>query len=132
MIKKIFRGKSKKNGAWIYGGIAYHSDGAVYIIGDIDKQDSFFELWKTAEEVEPRSVGEFTGITDKKGAMIFGGDIVVSAEYKDIIRAVIYHDGGFKLLRKDGRYPKAIGKLKKHLLVIGNVHDNTGMLKEKG
>lgn len=131
MNKKIYRGKSKKSGEWVYGGIAYHSDGAVYIIGDIAKQDSYFELWKSAEEVYPITVGEYTGIPDKNGAKIFEGDIVVSAEYKDIVRAVIYHDGGFKLLRNDGRYPTAIGKLKKHLLVIGNIHDNPEMLKEK-
>ena len=69
-----FRGKRIDNGEWITGGIFQQKaddvkDEVVYIIdnssNDVD--------W--AHRVIPETVGQFTGVTDKKGNRVFEGSI---------------------------------------------------------
>ena len=70
MREILFRGKRIDNGEWITGGIFQQKaddvkDEVVYIIdnssNDVD--------W--AHRVIPETVGQFTGVTDKKGNRVF-------------------------------------------------------------
>lgn len=74
MREILFRGKRIDNGEWITGGIFQQKaddvkDEVVYIIdnssNDVD--------W--AHRVIPETVGQFTGVTDKKGNRVFEGSI---------------------------------------------------------
>lgn len=88
------------------------------------------------QEVDPSTIGEYTGLRDKNGKRIFEGDILRLAYHpeKDVI--IEWHDGRFNFRKrnqpKDYGYESlccvqnAVDRLK----VIGNIHDNPELLKE--
>jgi hypothetical protein len=67
MREILFRGRRACDGAWVFG--------------FFDKSDKICRIRGTKTEkrveVRPGTVGEYTGIKDKHGVMIFEGDIVI-------------------------------------------------------
>ena len=78
MLKRdiVFRGKRVDNGQWVEGSLI----GEDVIVGKIvDFEEDYFttEFWY---KVDPETVGQFTGITDKNELKIFEGDILETEE----------------------------------------------------
>ena len=91
----------------------------------------------TAFEVIPSTIGQYTGLTDKNGTLIFEGDILRTAYHPEDDVAIEWHDGSFHF--KKVRKPKGCGyecigcvqNAVDHLKVIGNIFDNPELLRSE-
>lgn len=156
-IKMLFKGKRLDNGEWVEGsslGPSFDSNYYIvtYVIGNLqvcgecacpfDCDDLY--------EVDPATVGQFTGFKDKNGTKIFKGDITelvlddgeirhFIVDIKTVTRTIVSHStfddattkveitgvvflwNGFELFPcVDSKGISDVSKMK----VVGNVHDN--------
>ena len=143
MREILFRGKTR-SGEWVYGGY-FKTDNESYIIKNTDGIADF-ALWDFAEYVIPETVGQYTGLTDKKGKKIFEGDIVkaiisINDYSRDRVRKeegiyeIKYHtEHCYFYLAKEGNNLLFDGNWRYYLYeikVIGNIHDNPELLEGK-
>lgn len=119
-----FKGKSIKTGEWLYGSHLYILDrDFIYI----DVSNGIF----LENEVDTKTVGQFTGLHDKNGREIYEGDILKGAW--DTIFQVFYDDCylGFRAKEKGGRENCIDYYGLDRIEIIGNIHDNHELLKQQ-
>ncbi len=124
----LFRGKRVDNGEWAYGFYCeaemFGHAGTEYFIIEYSCDGSQYR-------VEPATVGQYTGLTDKHDVKIFEGDIMGFDSYGSHCQGIVTVIGGnFCILcgKVAGPYvDRALECLKATL--IGNVHDNPEFLE---
>ena len=136
MREILFRGKRIDNGEWTEGGYKHEKAGeyftAVFIIEHLMR-----EVWEN-HRVDPSTLGQYTGLTDKKGRKIFEGDIVKAPFCGKKLHTFIirFVEGGFFAVPTDHEIDKYrlwkfhIATENQNMKVIGNIHDNPELLKE--
>lgn len=144
MREILFRGKGM-NGEW-YEGDLYketHEDpqkvNVIYKIQESNFGYADEDCWEHTytsgfdEVVQPETIGQYTGLTDKNGKKIFEGDIL---EFPDRLVVVFWHthlgcwDSNFlKFTNKEkGRVDMSPLNWDYKSKVIGNIHDNPELL----
>lgn len=122
MREILFRGKTERKGVWMYGYLFVQAEGTEYedafILGDLDYRESIYDIWQCAERIDPKTVGQFTGLMDKNGVKIFEGDILSSSwGYKGEVKF------------DEIMYAKLECLFNEDCEIIGNIHSNPELLK---
>jgi len=123
MREILFRGKSTNNKIWQYGLLTLYTNKRCVI-----KSQTGFYCDAISE-----TVGQFTGLTDKNGTMIFEGDIVKFIDcvdevspFSEKISYIYWFKEYCEFSLRDSQM--AVSHVNE-MEVIGNIHDNTELLK---
>ena len=143
-----FRGKvigldSDRDGKWVFGQLVIRpvhecSDDKYFICETGHRFIRCLNKMPCTYEVDPETVGQYTGLTDKNGKRIFEGDIVKhynrmqEPEAYDV--GCIYYDDVHCKWRRTktddvDKFNPEIRKNSKYE-VIGNIHDNPELIAE--
>ena len=138
MREILFRGKRKDIGEWVEGfyvkGDYCLGGETMYMIFPLDTV--IYPHCEVSEyyEVDPETVGQYTGLTDRNGKRIFEGDICRNTKTGEVV-SVKWHGtfAGFVWSRRNdngnlcdfGELFRAHDKYE----VIGNIHDNPELMR---
>lgn len=136
MREIVFRGKRIDTGEWVYGNLIQWRDGGVTILLEKDGIDGHLEY-----DVDPDTVGQYTGLKDRNGKKIYEGDIVktplLDPIFGDVLSdafdnvAISFHNGSFVVAYYNVRHKIYLQDLYDEIEVIGNIHDNPELLEEE-
>lgn len=137
-----FRGLSNQGKGWLYGDVVRNVEGAVAIMPPYQMN---MDNTCSQNEVNPDTIGQYTGLKDKEGNKIFEGDIVhIKGDGyggakigKDYYRVVTFHEGAFCLSIEDGVHYPVHTPIYEHSdshnivnwNVVGNITDNPELMK---
>ena len=130
MREILFRGKRINNGEWVFGS---------FVSPNMITAPMGEEIYGS-DIVDPETVGQYTGLTDKNGKRIFEGDIVRyrpeywSYPHHSVVEYCAdkwnypafdlkdhdYEGNGLQFAHEEGIW----------LEVIGNIHDNPELLED--
>ena len=133
MREILLRGKRTINGDWAYGDFV-HGNERKSLRDSIFVYDSETQSFNDYD-INPSTLGQYTGLTDKNGKRIFEGDIAKVLQGKDKdIAYVGFENGAFMLYPKTGNiYERTLWEYWYNdwdVEVIGNITDNPELLEK--
>ena len=128
MREILFRGKRAENDEWVFGDLRHIFYGECY--PHIVDNSNGLNNSVCGLEVDPATVGQFTGLTDRNGVKIFEGDIVhVKACSCCFTGYVIYwpEEARYACKTKSGIRYAICARLEFEVIV--NIYDNPELLE---
>ena len=123
----LFRGKRTDNGELVYGLLGrYNAD---------YENANIIDEFECLVPVKTETVGQYTGLEDKNGKMIFEGDVVAGSliwQEKRKNGIVAFKDGSFGLIWYRGvveQFNAFTSMCNVEYEIIGNIYDNPELLK---
>lgn len=123
MDEALFRAKGKDDGKWVYGWYCRYPFGKWPLKDAIIPSEEAESGYHRFVEVDPSTVGQYTGLTDKNGKRIFEGDLLVLATSRT--HEVKFADGSFYM--EGTTFPFRCGR---KFTIVGNRWDNPELLWE--
>ena len=133
MREILFRGKRLDNGEWVEG--YYKLCG--FHVGTIEE-----EIYPTITPfnqygyiVDPKTVGQFTGLTDKNGKKIFEGDIVIFNRGRNLPNhtprplRIFFDERNSQFTFCASPYATLQKDMMSECEIIGNIHDNPELME---
>ena len=137
MREILFRGKLSHNNEWVVGNLVFSQEGNPYIIpSDVIEQDGhrlgIFD--DNAYWVNENTIGQYVGMKDRNGKMIYEGDIL-EIPIKDSDGKIEYKLGAVEYSTRSQEYIirlvcsfnsilNSAGFYEFGLEVVGNIYDN--------
>ena len=135
MREILFRGKRLGESQWIEGSLK--QTGGICEIHTFDNEayakeaENGWDIFDYTNDVtvDPETVCQFTGLTDKNGVKIWEGDIM-GGGHLGFAAAVTFNDGMFQLVTSahQGNSPLVQDRASR-IKVIGNIFDNPELLQ---
>lgn len=127
----LFKAKRKDNGEWVEGQYAYTAnplteDGKPIKHLICNGTNIFNDL------IDPETLCQYTGLTDKNGKKIWENDIVYTFEESSksfLINVIKFEEGCFKVFAKCYLPMHLDNYTKSDFEVIGNIFDNPELLE---
>ena len=132
MREILFRGKWTINGDWVYGDFVHGNErkslrDSIFVY---DSETQSFNDYK----INPSTLGQYTGLTDKNGKRIFEGDIVKTDKFSEPNKQyIIKYDLQFGAFIGQDRYNVYFVTFdgdSGEFEVIGNITDNPELLEK--
>ena len=128
MREILFRAK-RQNGEWREGSLLFYPDVNRAFISSGD-----YSSIGGIVEVDKKTVGQYTGLTDKNGKRIFEGDILDTTNSNSRIWYVDYKKTAFCCNQGNANYSCELDDFMRYsdVEVIGSIHDNPELLEVSG
>lgn len=123
MLEILFKAKRLDNGEWVEGSLITYKDGTAFICCEDYIPDVLNKY-----EVDPSTVCQYTGLTDRNGKKIFEGDKITMtfSHGQRTANVVGFRDGSFGLNWKwggVGHFAAFTGICHVEYEVMGSIHD---------
>ena len=126
MREILFRGKQKNTGDWFYGNLFGK---------DICGRTHITTTNHGCLNIDPETVGQFTGMTDKNGKRIFEGDRGIHKIFGEVYVKYLIQECAFVYVSKDSDHRMGHRNTGSgytcdvNFEVLGTIYDNKELLK---